>query len=210
MSGYPFFSVIIPAHNSADYMRTGLDSIREQGFKDYELIIVCDACTDQTAEIAEEYADRVIITEYGRAGSARNAALDVARGEWILFMDDDDWWLHEYVLQQLSDKIDEYEADIICFSFIFRHIGYARPVRHCNGQHWIAAWCKCYKREAIRDARFSAVTDGSADVQFFAMMFDGSRRVYNWDMPMYYYNYWREDSISERCTYDYRGRRDLL
>lgn len=204
------FSIIIPAHNSAGHIRKALDSIKAQTFTDYELIVVCDSCDDNTEQIAREYGAKTEAVSYHCDGPTRNRGMELATGDWILFMDDDDWWLHEYVLQQLSDKIDEYEADIICFSFIFRHIGYARPVRHCNGQHWIAAWSKCYKREAIRDARFSAVTDGSADVQFFAMMFDGSRRVYNWDMPMYYYNYWREDSISERCTYDYRGRRDLL
>ena len=206
----PYFSVIVPAHNAEDRMRKGLDTIRGQTFRDFELIIVCDDCQDNTAEIAREYTERVYEVGWHSCGKTRNKGLDEARGEWILFMDDDDWWLHEYVLQQLSDKIDEYEADIICFSFVFRHIGYARPVRRCNGRHWIAAWCKCYKRASIRDARFSAVTDGSADVQFYAMMFDGSRRVYDWDMPMYYYNYWREDSISERCTHDFRGRRDLL
>ena len=204
------FSIIIPAHNSAGHIRKALDSIKAQTFTDYELIVVCDSCDDNTEQIAREYGAKTEAVSYHCDGPTRNRGMELATGDWILFMDDDDWWLHEYVLQQLSDKIDEYEADIICFSFVFRHIGYARPVRHCNGQHWIAAWCKCYKREAIRDAHFSAVTDGSADVQFFAMMFDGSRRVYDWDMPMYYYNYWREDSISERCTYDYRGRRDLL
>lgn len=44
----PFFSVIVPEHNSEKFMRKGLDSIKQQTFKDYELIIVCDACTDNT------------------------------------------------------------------------------------------------------------------------------------------------------------------
>ena len=204
------FSIIIPAHNSAGHIRKALDSIKAQTFTDYELIVICDSCDDNTEQIAREYGAKTEAVSYHCDGPTRNRGMELATGDWILFMDDDDWWLHEYVLQQLSDKIDEYEADIICFSFVFRHIGYARPVRRCNGRHWIAAWCKCYKRASIRDARFSAVTDGSADVQFYAMMFDGSRRVYDWDMPMYYYNYWREDSISERCTHDFRGRRDLL
>ena len=47
----PFFSVIVPAYNSAEYIRKGLDSIKEQAFTDYELIIVCDSCTDNTEEI---------------------------------------------------------------------------------------------------------------------------------------------------------------
>ena len=51
----PFFSVIVPEHNSAEWMRKGLNSIRWQSFTDYQLIIVCDRCTDDTAKIAEEY-----------------------------------------------------------------------------------------------------------------------------------------------------------
>ena len=88
MNKKPFFSVIVPEHNSAEYMRKGLESIRSQAFADYELIIICDKCnTKAEMEIAYEYADVLIETNYGKAGLARNAGLNVARGEWILFMD---------------------------------------------------------------------------------------------------------------------------
>lgn len=206
-----FFSIIIPAHNASGHIRKALDSIKAQTFTDYELIVVCDSCTNDTEQIAEEYGARTETVEYHCDGPTRNRGIELARGEWILFMDDDDWWLHEYVLQQLSEKIaKEQWADIIAFSFIFRHIGYARPIRKCNGSMWIACWCKCYRRTAIGDARFSDVTDGSADVQFFSMVFNKRPRICFWDMPLYYYNYWREDSISERITTDFRGRTGLL
>ena len=52
------FSVIIPAHNAAGHIRKALDSVRSQTFRDYELIVVCDSCTDDTQEIAEEYGAR--------------------------------------------------------------------------------------------------------------------------------------------------------
>lgn len=205
------FSVIIPAHNASGHIRKALDSIKAQTFTDYELIVVCDSCTDDTADVAREYGAIVEEVEYHCDGPTRNRGIELARGDYVLFMDDDDWWLHEYVLQQLSDKIDQNPwADIIAFGFVFRHIGYATPVRKCNGSHWPACWSKCYRRTAIGDARFSSITDGSADMQFFSMMFNKGLRVCDWDMPLYYYNYWREDSISERITYDFRGRSDLL
>ena len=59
----PFFSVIVPEHNSAEFMRKGLESIKAQSFTDYELIVVCDACEDNTAEIAREYTDKVFEIE---------------------------------------------------------------------------------------------------------------------------------------------------
>ena len=149
--------------------------------------------------------------EFHADGLTRNRGLELATGEWILFMDDDDWWLHEYVLEMLDEKIRQNScADMICFGFIFRHLGYAPPVRKCNGYHWPACWCKCYRRDRIGASRFSGITDGSADVQFFGEMFSKGLTVVDWDMPLYYYNYWREDSISERITHDFRGRTDLL
>lgn len=203
------FSIIIPAHNASGHIRKGLDSIKSQTFTDYELIVVCDSCTDDTEQIAKEYGARTEAVSFHGDGPTRNRGIELATGDWVLFMDDDDWWMHEYVLQQLADQLRDY-MDILCFSFIFRHLGYAAPVRKCNGQHWIACWCKCYKRTAIGDARFSDIKDGSADVQFFNQMFGKGLRIYDWDMPLYYYNYWREDSISARITHDFRGRSGLL
>ena len=205
------FSIIIPAYNSAGHIRKALDSIKSQTFTDYELIVICDSCTDNTEEIAKEYGAITEAVSYHADGLTRNRGLELATGDWVLFMDDDDWWLHEYVLQQLSDKIDQNpDVDIIAFSFIFRHIGYAKPIRKINGQHWPACWSKCYRRTSINGSRFSDITDGSADMQFFTQMFYRGLKVLDWDMPLYYYNYWRDESISETKTYDFRGRTDLL
>ena len=85
----PFFSVIVTEHNSAEWMRKGLDSIADQSFRDYELIVICDRCTDNTAEIAKSYDARVpeitvLEVDFGRAGLSRNRGLDIARGECVL------------------------------------------------------------------------------------------------------------------------------
>lgn len=198
------FSIIIPAYNAEGHIRKALDSIKSQTFKDYELIVICDSCTDKTEVIAREYGARTEAVSYHCDGLTRNRGMELATGDWLLFMDDDDWWLHEYVLQQLSDKIDERpDADIIAFSFIWREIGYMAPTSR-GGGNWIACWCKCYRRGCIGNARFSNIVDGSADVQFFEQMFFKGLRVVNWDMPMYYYNYLRPGSISEEHGYDYR------
>ena len=90
----PKFSVIMPAHNASEYIRKALDSVRMQTFKDYELIVICDACDDDTADIAREYTDKVIEVGFRNPGPTRSAGLDAATGEWELFMDDDDCWIH--------------------------------------------------------------------------------------------------------------------
>ena len=189
----PFFSVIIPAHNSEKYIRKGLDSIREQTFKDYELIVVCDNCSDNTAEVAREYTDKVFEVGYGLDGMARNVGLDNARGEWVLFMDDDDWFLHEWVFYQLAGRVSKEQADILLFSFIWKGRGYASQMTN----RLIAAWCKCWRRSAIGGTRFPD-TPYWSDVEFDRRMFEKGLPVARWDMPIYYYNYLREGSISWR------------
>lgn len=196
------FSIIIPAHNSAGYIQNALDSVVEQTFEDYELIVVCDSCTDNTEEIAKEYGARTVAVDYHCDGLTRNKGIEMAQGEWVLFIDDDDWWLHEFVLDQLNSRIND-AIDILCFSFIFRGIKYADPLGN-GGSYWVACWNKCYKRSAIGSSRFSDTTDGSADVQFFSQMFNKGLRIATWDMPMYYYNYYRSGSISEQTGPDWR------
>ena len=109
------FSIIIPAHNSAGYIQNALDSVAEQTFEDYELIVVCDSCTDNTEEIAKEYGARTVTVDYHCDGLTRNKGIEMAQGEWVLFIDDDDWWLHEFVLDQLNSRISN-DIDILCFS----------------------------------------------------------------------------------------------
>ena len=193
MDDKPFFSVIVPAHNSAEWIRKGLDSIRTQVWDNYELIVVCDACTDNTAEIAREYTDKVIITEFGLDGMARNAGLDAARGEWVLFMDDDDWFLHEYVFRQLAFMAGKHGEDMLLFSFVWKGRGYTSQEK----QMYIAVWCKCWYREFIGETRFSDRPYWS-DVDFMKAIMEKNPRIHRWDMPMYYYNYLRPHSISWR------------
>ena len=193
MDNHPFFSVIVPEHNSAEFMEKGLRSIKDQTFTDYELIVICDACTDNTAEIARKYTDKVIEINAQRCGLARNAGLDMARGEWVLFMDDDDWFLHEYVFQMLADAVQWIDQDILAFSFIFKGKGYAK---NAPGHLWPAIWNKAWRRSFIGDTRFPDWKH--SDDAGFAQATHGRARIAYWDMPMYYYNYMREGSLSHR------------
>lgn len=189
------FSVIIPAYNAEEHIKAALESIKAQTFTDYELIVVCDSCEDNTELIALEYADKVIrITEHND-GMARNAGLDAAVGDWILFLDDDDWFLHEYVFQQLADRTEENMGEIICFSFVWKHIGYAAPKSN-HGTLYPAVWNKCWRRDTIGETRFPNIWSVS-DAYFHGMVMAKGPALDVWDMPMVYYNYLRPGSISE-------------
>lgn len=188
------FSIIIPAYNAEDRIRKVLDSVKQQHFTDYECIVVCDSCADSTAQIVEEYGFKAVSVEFHNDGLSRSKGLDLAQGEYVLFLDDDDWWLHEYVLKQIDNKLKEEDVDVLCFSFIWKGIGYASP--YSNGGHlYPSVWNKCWKRSAIGDTRFPNVYSVS-DWKFHCAMMAKPLKLKSWDMPMYYYNYLRDGSIS--------------
>lgn len=189
----PFFSVITPLHNSAEFVRKGLDSVRSQIFEDYELICVCDACTDNTAEIAKEYADRLIITDFGKAGMARNAGLDVAQGEWVLFLDDDDRYLPG-AFSKIAKALKNHKLiDILAYGFDWQHIGKFYQV---PGKVKPAVWNKAWRREFIGDARFPdwIHTD---DLGFTRQLLPKARIGFLYEI-LYYYNFMRPGSVSEK------------
>ena len=189
------FSVIIPAYNSEAYIRKGLDSIRAQSFKDYELIVVCDSCEDNTERIACDYADRVLRIEAHNDGVGRSVGLDAAQGDYVLFLDDDDWYLHEFAFEILAHRIERVKADIYCFAFIWKGIGYASPLSN-HGTLFPSVWNKCWTRSFIGETRFPDIYSIS-DAYFHAEMLSKMPMVDVWDMPLVYYNYLRPGSISD-------------
>ena len=195
----PRFSIIIPAHNDEFRIQKALDSVRQQSFKDYELIVVCDACTDATAVVAKMYTNNLIEVDFHRDGLSRNAGLDIAVGDWILFMDSDDCWLHEFVLEELAGQIAAQEFDVMAFGFIWRNVGVAYPL-HNGTQLWPNVWSKLWRRKFIGDTRFSDEWSVS-DLGFTQAVINKRPRLVTWDMPMYYYNYMREGSITERDSH---------
>lgn len=191
----PQFSIIIPAFNSEKYIFKALDSIKRQDYENYELIVVCDRCIDRTAEIAKWFTDKVYEVDYGNDGPTRNFGIEKAKGKYIMFMDDDDWWIHEHVLYLLDLKLkQENYPDILVFGFIWKNVGYFCPPSKdaCN----IATWNKCWRRVAVGDTRFSNQPLRS-DSDFHNEMMAKNLRMAFWDTPFYYYNYMREGSQTE-------------
>lgn len=92
----PYFSIILPVYNVAAYLDRCVQSVLEQDFKDYEIIMVNDGSTDESPRICDRYAQeyaciRVVHKGNGGPDSARNAGLDVAQGRYIWWVDSDDW-----------------------------------------------------------------------------------------------------------------------
>ena len=110
-------SVIVPVYNVAPYIRECLQSIARQTFREYEVLMVDDGSTDESGSIAQEYADTyehfyLIHKENGGLSSARNAGLKHAKGEYVCFVDSDDYITHDY-LEKLYARAQETNADMV-------------------------------------------------------------------------------------------------
>ncbi|MCW7497036.1 glycosyltransferase [Leptospira levettii] len=92
----PFFSIVIPTYNRAEKLKVTIDSVLNQSFQDFELLIMDDGSTDHTESIIESYNDsRIYYTKEGNSGgpaTPRNNGLALAKGIWVSFLDADDIW----------------------------------------------------------------------------------------------------------------------
>ena len=114
------FSLILPVYNVEKYLNKCLQSILNQTFTDFEVILVDDGSKDSSLQICEKYAAmdcriKVIKKENGGVSSARNAGIECAIGEWIVFIDPDDWISND-CLEVCNKKIELFDTDAICFN----------------------------------------------------------------------------------------------
>lgn len=120
----PKVSVIIPVYNCEKFLRECIDSLRAQTMQEIEMIFVCDASPDNSLAILREYeqADnriRVIVFEKNRGVSAaRNAGIELATGEYVIFCDSDDW-IEPRMYERLYAMAKEHDADI-AFCRVFK------------------------------------------------------------------------------------------
>lgn len=108
-------SIIVPIYNVERYIRKCLDSIANQTYKDFEVLMINDGSTDRSAEIAETYLHdnrfQLINKSNGGQGQARNIGLEKAKGEYVCFIDSDDFIASEY-LEILYGLLKNNSADI--------------------------------------------------------------------------------------------------
>ncbi len=97
-------SVVIPAYNAGGFIKRTIDSVLAQTYRDYEVIVVDDGSTDNTAEAVKSYAGKIryIYQENAGDGPARNTGIRAAKGDWIAFLDHDDEWLPEKLRLQME------------------------------------------------------------------------------------------------------------
>ena len=129
------FSVIVPLYNKAPYVRKALESIVNQTFRDYEVIIVNDGSTDNSLDVINELFERFKILDFrfkllnqenAGVAAARNNGVAASEGEYVCFLDADDWWEPTF-LEEMDKLIEEYpEAGLYATNYVYYKPGKTR------------------------------------------------------------------------------------
>ena len=209
----PKISIIVPVYRVEQYLHRCVDSIMDQSFTDFELILVDDGSPDNCGEICDEYAKkdrriRVFHKENGGVSSARNLGIDNSFGEYISFVDADDFislnWLeclYEKAISSNADiivasytksskcgnkscRIDE--AEIVNTSQEAKFEYLCRLLLH-DGFGW-EVWSRLFKRSLIVDNKIEMQGTFAEDMSFCARCSLLSKIIYHIDNCDYYYN----------------------
>ena len=134
----PTLSIIIPVYNVEKYLRRCVDSVLAKELSSFEIILVDDGSPDGSGAICDEYAAKdsrikVIHKKNGGLSMARNDGIDASSGEYIVFLDSDDWWNPEVDVNSILERVkSEPEVDMFLFSSLdyVEGVGYFKRAEH--------------------------------------------------------------------------------
>lgn len=171
---HSLISVIVPIYNVERYLPQCLDSILNQTYRHLEVILVNDGSTDRSGAIADEYASRdmrvsVIHKQNGGLSSARNAGMAVMRGDFVAFVDSDDWLESNAYEESLKPFLMDASLSVVRFGHaavdedlnktyvtpreaVYDRLGILQA--YATGEIYPCVWSSLYRREIISDLRF--------------------------------------------------------
>ena len=214
----PLISIIVPVYKVEPYLRRCLDSIIGQSYSNLQIILVDDGSPDGCPQICDDYATkdnriRVIHKKNGGLSDARNAGLSICTGEYISFIDSDDWVSSEYI-NELYSSIKETSAGIAIInhkcvtSFPAREIQEKRRIKIFSRQQalfelfakqhqpFVVSWGKLYRKELFNDIQFPTGKCHEDEFTSHLLISRVSKVAYS-NRTMYFY-YQRADSITRR------------
>lgn len=210
-------SVIVPVYNIEEYLPTCIESILNQTYKELEVLLIDDGSTDNSGNICDEYAkldNRCTVIHQKNKGSsgARNIGLEHATGEYISFIDGDDY-IHPQMLEILYEilqkgdydfsmasfkQVEQYKKEDFVASinnnntFIVRHLNLMKRLYNINDPYlkWSevnfqVVWNKLYKKNLINDLRFKQT--GTEDTEFNNKVYIKTNSAILIDIPLYYW-----------------------
>lgn len=210
----PLFSIIIPFYNAQEYIGECVGTLLSQTFRDFELICVNDGSTDNSEKIIRDCmlgnSNIILLNQKGNAGTARNLGLKNAAGEYLLFLDADDFF-NERLLEYLSQKILQTSPDLILFAgkiyddklgkandgLKFLNTEYV-PDSPCFSAYDIrenlyqvtnpSPWTKCFRRSFIEeiDVQFQSLPNAN-DLYFDFAALSSAERISSINEALVYY-----------------------
>lgn len=217
-------SVIIPVYNVEKYLKRCLDSVINQTYKNLEIILIDDGSTDKSGNICDEYAAKdkriiVIHKENGGLSDARNKGLDICTGDYISFIDSDDWienGFYEYVVNNVKDN------DLLIFDYYITNGKNSKWIKYKNAEVELSKekclielakaklqsyTCnKIYKLDLFDNIRFPKGRNYE-DQAIIHLIIDKCNKIRYYDKAFYYY-YQNLNGITH--TVNYKNYRDFL
>lgn len=154
------YSIIVPNYNKAEYIEDCLNSILNQTYKNYEIIMIDDGSTDNSVEVINKFNINLLKTNRLQAGGARNLGLKHATGDYIIFLDSDDYLSCDDVLEKLTNII--VDEDIIFLNYSKNTYGDIKEVIEekediaikIENTKQLGCPTKCFKRSLLEDISF--------------------------------------------------------
>lgn len=171
MKKYPLISIIIPVHNTVDYLRKCIDSVRNQSLQEIEIILVDNLSTDGSSEICDEYAlidSRIKVLHLSVAGLsiARNAGVEIAASSYIGFIDSDDY-IAPSMYQEMLNALVQNQADLVYCNFALEsEHGVESPYPNTGNLYLRSQW------EVLQDMMWERISCSACNKLFKKEMFD--------------------------------------
>lgn len=215
------YSIIVPIYNISSYIDRCVESLVSQTFNNLEIILVNDGSKDDSLEIIREWERKdkrivVIDKQNGGLSSARNEGLKYATGDYVFYVDGDDW-LSIKALQLANDFIAEYGVvDMICFDYYAYYsesnkkiISYNSNETICSGDLFfenstfkMTAWSKLYKRTFLEEVGLNFLEGRlHEDLSYTIPLCICANKVGYIKQPLYYYRQNRQGSIMTKVSY---------
>lgn len=212
-------SIIVPVYNLERYLPKCIDSILSQTFTDFELILVNDGSTDKSGNICDKYARqdirvKVIHKENGGVASSRNAGLDIARGEYVGFVDNDDY-VNEHMFEILYNHANMFASDIVICDYIevnqegdslseyvkyfqtqhFNNIEALHQLYTPNNITFVVPWNKLYKKCLFNNIKYKHGSINDDETVAHKLFYDNKKTTYV-HLPLYYYIQRKDSQMS--------------
>ncbi len=218
VSKSPLVSVIIPVYNVEKYIHRCIESVLSQTYKNIEIILIDDGSMDNSAYICDKYAlgdDRIRVfhIKNNGQGNARNIGIDMAFGEYVVFVDSDDY-VHKSYVENMVILAEETNCDIVQSKIVItdKNLDINHNIESCNYyivsgkcasnsfDYKVAPVAKLYKRKLLEDIRFGKWIVNEDDAIYYRIAYN-SDKICIADAIMYYY-FQSNDSVMRNKRLD--------